>query len=253
MEIVPPCKSCYPDSMRPTTVTSLEPYEDANGNHIDYDGPGLSSVSITFRGKNAVLQVDPNAFASRLIIDFNGDNGRLKIGSNSHHWSFAAAIRVGQDSVVTIGDDVSSTAGVIISAVEGTRLTIGNDVMFASANQVRADDAHPIFDVRTGKRINVAQDIRIRNHVWFAWGAIALGGAEIGDGSVLGMNSLLNSAVPNNCVIVGSPARVVRRDIAWERPHLGLTPPFYKMDASTIKTHLDYWNLTQEGASDGVD
>ena len=25
--------------MRPTTVTSLEPYEDANGNHIDYDGP----------------------------------------------------------------------------------------------------------------------------------------------------------------------------------------------------------------------
>lgn len=235
--------------MSTTTVTSLEPYEDANGNRIEYDGPGISPVSVTFRGRNATLKVASDAFASRLIIDFNGNNGHLDIGPNSHHWSFAAAIRVGQDSVVTVGDDVSSTAGVIISAVEGTRLTIGNDVMFASANQVRTDDAHPIFDVRTMQRVNIAQDIKIGNHVWFAWGAIALGGAEIGDGSVLGMNSLLNSSVPNNCIAAGTPARVVRRDIAWERPHLGLTPPFYKMDASTIRTHPEYWNLTQDPSS----
>jgi hypothetical protein len=48
-----------------------------------------------------------------------------------------------------------------MSATEGTTIVIGDDVMFASHNQVRADDAHPIFDVRTGQRVNVSKSIEI--------------------------------------------------------------------------------------------
>ncbi|MDU0347377.1 glycosyltransferase 61 family protein [Actinomyces sp. MRS3W] len=184
-----------------------------------------------------------------LAIDFNGDNGVFSIGSNPLKRSFSASVRIGQDSTVVVGSGVSSTAGVVISAVEGSKVSIGDDVMFASENQIRADDGHPIFDVKTGVRVNQSQDIVIGAHVWFAWGAVALGGAEVGSGSVVGMRAIVTGAVPNNCVAVGAPARVVRRDVAWERPHLGLEEPFYKLVSTTIDIDERYWNLTR-GADD---
>lgn len=161
-------------------------------------------------------------------------------------------IRVGQDSAVIIGADVTSTGSCVVSAVEGSTVEFGDDVMIASQNQVRADDGHPIFDVRSGKRVNPAKNIRIGNHVWLAGGAVALGGADIGDGSVIGFGSLVNGRLPNNCVAVGTPARVVRRDIAWERPHLSFVAPPYKPDSSSIPVTEEYWRLTEEPESTSV-
>jgi hypothetical protein len=137
---------------------------------------------------------------------------------------------------------------VSISACEGTTVRIGDDVMFASDNQVRADDGHPIFDVRSGKRVNTSRSIEIGDHVWLGRGATVLGGSRIGSGSVVGYGSIVTGKVPNNVVAAGSPARIVRRDTAWERPHLSLAPPFYKPDASTVEK-TGYWNLTEDDSS----
>src|SRR5699024_10986885 len=128
--------------------------------------------------------------------------------------------------------------------VEGTKIHIGNDVMFASDNELRADDGHPIFDVRTGARVNVSSSITIGNHVWLARRAVLLGGAAVGDGSVVGYGAVVTRQFANNVVVAGVPAREVRRDVAWERPHLSLTPPFYKPDASTVTRSEEFWNLT---------
>lgn len=43
-------------------------------------------------------------------------------------------------------------------------------------------------------------------------GAIVLGDITIGDNSVVGAGSVVLKSVPPNCVVVGVPARVVRRD-----------------------------------------
>jgi acetyltransferase-like isoleucine patch superfamily enzyme len=158
--------------------------------------------------------------------------------------AFSAAIRIGQDSTVRIGRNVSSTSTVAMSATEGTTIVIGEDVMFASENQVRADDGHPIFDVRTGQRVNVSKSIRIGAHVWLGRMAVVLGGARIGSGTVIGYGSIVTGRIPNNCVAAGVPARVVRRDIAWERPHLSLVRPFYKPDATSVVKSA-YWQLTE--------
>ena len=139
---------------------------------------------------------------------------------------------------------MSCTSVVAFSATEGTTVRVGDDVMFASENQVRADDGHPIFDVASGERVNVSRSITIGNHVWLARAAIVLGGVAIGDGTVIGYGSIVTKRVPNNCVAAGVPARVVRRDIAWERPHLSLTKPYYKPDSSTVEKS-PYWNLTE--------
>lgn len=226
-------------------VTTLTDYCDDRGNKIIHGAanPTAAKIAINFRGSHNTMIVSPQARISWLQVEFDCSNATLEIGPHGKVPAFMGWIRLGQDATVRIGANVSTTKTCTITAVEGATVTIGDDVMIASENELRTDDAHPIFDVTTGQRINPAQDITIGNHVWIAKRAVLLGGASIGDGSVLGFGSILKGRVPNNCVAAGTPARVVRENIAWERPHLSLTPPYYKPDASTV-TKTGYWSLT---------
>ena len=229
-------------------------YEDDRGNRIEFAGVIDKAVSVTFRGSGNVAALSESVRLGTVNIVFDADNGRLEIGGGRVGNSVLVAdIRVGQDSSVLIGSKVTSTSKVIMSAAEGTTITIGDDVMFSTGNQVRADDGHPIFDVRTGKRVNHSRDITIGPHVWVGWNAAVLAGSAIGAGSVVALGAVVRGRdFPNNCVVAGVPARVIRKDIAWERPHTSLSRPYYKPDASTVRKSR-YWNLTRiDSAESGV-
>jgi len=231
-------------------VTIFAPYRDERGNSIRIPGfrtagpVRAESFRVNFRGSNNRLVVELPVRFGKVNIDFDCDNGRVRIGASRDVPALSVAIRVGQDSKVRVGRNVSCTDTIAMSATEGTTIAIGDDVMFASENQLRADDGHPIFDVRTGERVNVSKSIRIADHVWLGRYATVLGGARIGSGSVVGYGSIVTRRIPNNCIAAGVPARVIRRDVAWERPHLSLVEPFYKPNASTI-TKSPYWALTK--------
>ncbi|MDK1359315.1 acyltransferase [Arthrobacter sp. zg-Y1219] len=230
------------------SVMRLAIYKDDRGNEITYTGLVDENINIVFRGSNNKLIVSASARIVLLHVQFDCDNGHFAIGSSKGGGVIKIHSRVGQDAAITVGNNVSMTGNVYISSVEGSSVVIGDDVMFASGIQVRADDAHPIFDVSSGERINVTEDIVIGSHVWVGNNSSILGGADIRDGSVIGLGSVVKGKVPNNCIAVGAPARVVRRDIAWERPHLSLVKPFYKPDSSTVKKSA-FWNYTEETES----
>lgn len=232
------------------TLTRLEPYSDVAGNEVRYAGAPIDGVRIKFSGARNRLVVSRHARLGTLRIDFDNDDGLVRVGASRGVPAFSAAIRVGQDSKVVIGSNVSATSAVAMSAVEGTTIRIGDDVMLASDNELRADDGHPIFDVRTGKRVNVSRSIVVGDHVWLARRAVCLGGARVGPGSVVGYGAIVTGQFPNNVVLAGVPARIVRRDVAWERPHLSLRPPYYKPDASTVDVTEGAWNLTVEEAAE---
>lgn len=235
-----------------THLSSLAPYVDERGNEVVGAAAVAGDVAITFRGSNNRLVVHPQARFRLLHAVFDCSEGTLVIGKAGKHGNASWSVRVGQDATVAIGDKVTTTGRIAVSAVEGARISIGDDVMIASDIQIRGDDGHPIFDVRTGKRVNPARDITIGDHVWIGLGSSVLGGADIGTGSVIGTRSVVTGAVPNNCVAVGSPARVVRRDIAWERPHLSFDRPPYKPEVSVLRRKTTrYWNLTQDAPPPG--
>jgi acetyltransferase-like isoleucine patch superfamily enzyme len=225
-------------------VRELQAYSDERGNRIEYDGPNVHGVNVKFTGANNILSVSETVRLNGLNVDFDCDGGRVSLGGSSGP-RFSAAIRVGEESLVRIGHNVSSTTPVAISAAEATTISIGDDVMIATDVQIRADDGHPIFDVHSGRRVNVSRCITIEDHVWLGFRAAVLGGVTIGEGSVVGMYSVVTRSLPNNVVAVGMPAKIVRRDIAWERPHLTLTEPYLKPDASVV-TRSPYWNVTQD-------
>lgn len=228
------------------TLKKITAYEDENGNRIEYAGsaPIDTSINVLFRGRNNVLTVSDAARIQRLYLRFDAHNGRCRIGASTGVAALKAGIRVGQDSEVLLGDNVSTTSSVDISAVEGASVTLGNDVMIAIGVRIRSDDGHPIFDVNDGKRVNVSRSIEVGNHVWLGIDSLLLGGAKIGDGSVVGARALVTQEFPNNCVVAGVPAKMIRKDIAWERPHLSVVPPYYKPDASTVNKS-EYWGHTE--------
>ncbi|MHA7145425.1 acyltransferase [Arthrobacter sp. TmT3-37] len=225
-------------------LTTLKNYSDERGNRITSEKQISDKIRITFNGSNNTVRISPDANIGSLTIQFDRDNASFEIGAG-RNGKFSAWVMLGEDSGVKVGNDVSSNGPCVITAAEGASVTIGDDSMLAMENEIRADDSHPIFDVHTGKRANQSQSISIGEHVWLAKRAIVLAGSSIGSGSVLGFGAILAGKIPNNCVAVGVPARAVRRDVAWERPHLIVQPPAYKPDSSVIKT-TRWWDLTND-------
>lgn len=130
---------------------------------------------------------------------------------------------VGNDATLTIGDDCSINGNSKIAVLEHTEMKIGNDCMFSHDIAFYTNDAHSIFDVETGENINSTQKInsqrkiKIGNHVWIGARSIVLYNTDIGDGSIIGAGCVVKNKIPNNCIAVGTPARVIKCNIVWSR------------------------------------
>lgn len=211
----------------------------------------LHNVMCDMSGKNNRLIIQPNARISNLVIQFPSDNALIVIGNKSN---LRGKIRAGYKSKILIGDGVTVTTTMQIFAAEQTEIIIGDDTMFATNNIVRSDDAHAIFDVVSGKRINPSRSITIGAHVWLADDAVVLPGAQIGAGSVIGLRAVVKGTIPNNCVAVGMPAKVTRTNIAWERPNVAYTEPWIRSNAheQNIDKTIHYWKETNENAEINV-
>ncbi|MFJ7261241.1 acyltransferase [Streptomyces globosus] len=227
----------------------LERYKDDQGNQIVYDGETReNNIDIRFEGSNNTLTVSPEAYVRDLSVAFWGDNGQIEIGPTTTKWlGLRFELRCGHESSIWIGENVDCAGPIFVSAAEGVSVTIGNETILGENLEVRGDDTHPIYDVRTGKRVNPSQSIVVGEHVWIAKHTVVMGGVSIGNGSVIGLGSIVTSSIPNNCVAVGSPARVVRRDVAWERPWVLPRQPNEQYPRVGEKTER-YWNLTDDAA-----
>ena len=166
-------------------------YEDDWKNIIWFDKTISDNITIYFRGEHNVLTIEKDVAVIHLQILF-GSYGSCSIGARTE----------------LLGDNFF---------VSGAKLVIGRDCLFAANVTLRTHDGHHIFDLFTKKGINVPQDIVIGNQVWIAYGATLLGGARIGNGSVIGAGSITSSEFGDHTVIAGSPAKIIRENICWSK------------------------------------
>lgn len=69
---------------------------------------------------------------------------------------------------------------------------------------------HPL-DAIARRCEETARPIVIGDDVWIGGGAIVLAGVTVGDRSVIGAGSVVTRDVPSDVVVVGNPAKIVRR------------------------------------------
>jgi len=162
------------------------------------------------------VDISENNCIDDLRITFRGNHNTVKIGRGCSFYRSNSIFIQGDGNAVVIGDDVTFDQNVSIVCCEGTRVEIGSDCIFANGVRIRTSDQHGIYD-RDGNRVNPAKDVRIGNHVWCGASVIVIKGVTIGDGAVVGINSMVLKDVPANAVVVGSPARVSRSNVRWEK------------------------------------
>ncbi len=83
----------------------------------------------------------------------------------------------------------------------GDNVFIGHSVIIATLNH----------DLKIENRISMfAQKVKIGNNVWVGSGVNILPGITIGDGSVIGMGAVVTKDVPENVIVAGNPAKVIK-------------------------------------------
>lgn len=88
-------------------------------------------------------------------------------------------------------------------------IIIGNQANIAP--KVGMYTAQPVPDPQKRKQnLMIAQPIVIKNNVWIGGNACILGGVTIGNNVIIGAGSIVNHDIPDNAVVVGNPARVIR-------------------------------------------
>lgn len=111
---------------------------------------------------------------------------------------------------IVIGDRARIGAGTSLWAGPGEgRIVIGPDALFApnvmlTAASYRFNDGHPV----TEQPMKEA-DIVLGRDVWIGYGAVLLPGTTVGDGAIIGANTLVRGAVPENAIMAGNPAQQI--------------------------------------------
>lgn len=149
-----------------------------------------------------------------LLILVEGSRNRVVVGEGV---TWSGIIRVtGDDLLVEIGDR-SDGKRVAITAY-GASVRIGQDCLFARDIALRTSDIHPILDIETGIRLNAPADVTVGDRVWIGLESALLKGASVASDTVVGMRTLVTRRFEEeHCVLAGSPARIVRRHVAWTR------------------------------------
>ena len=173
-----------------------------NDNHVLLDGVRFVKSSITLVGDGNRFEIAPTSDPIREAQFWVGDGGSISIGKN-----FGP-----QERLKVVVDNDADTKH---------RLVIGNDVLTAVDTVIRTSDGHSIVDPLTGRPVNEPQDVTIGNHVWIGTRSTILKGSVLPDGCVVGANSLVNRKfTEEKLLLVGSPARILRRNVCWDaRPY----------------------------------
>lgn len=151
---------------------------------------------------------------SKIIRPTIEGNKRISIGSNvyinSYGWLACVPLTGNKDCFLSIGDGTYVGRFCHFYATKG--ITIGNKVLIADKVYL-ADNLHgfenitmPVID----QPVRQTKEVVIGDGAWLGENVCVIG-AAVGKQSVIGANSVVTHDIPDYCVAVGSPAKIIKR------------------------------------------
>jgi acetyltransferase-like isoleucine patch superfamily enzyme len=166
-------------------------------------------------------------------------NGRVVIGNSNPQSAIVslqkANIYVGNKASICFGKSISIGPGVNLIVKDHARLTIGNNTYFTSDMHVEAvneitigddcaiswgvtiiDSDHHAIIYEKKRSVSGQEQVRIGNKVWIGCNVTILKNTVIGNNCVVAANSLVTGVFPDNCLIGGNPARIIKQEVSWK-------------------------------------
>lgn len=192
-----------------------------------------------FHIKGVKFFIGETTLIHKMKVSSSDNNNRIIIGNNCrlNHVSFKLSgngniIEIGNDvslnnidfhtenneNVIKIGNNTTVHGKTEISAIEGSKVLVGEDCMFSRDIYISTGDGHSIINDK-GIRTNSSKDIYIKNHVWIGTQTIIHKGTIIGNNSIVGAGSICISKYSgeDNVIYAGNPAQIIKRNIDWKR------------------------------------
>ena len=134
-----------------------------------------------------------NATLSELFGNRLGENSRVMPGLTVVR---ANNVHIGKNVVIMNNCLMMSAGGITI-----------DDNALVAANAQLISNNHDLEE----HMIITCKPIHLKRNCWIGAGATILPGVTVGENSVVGAGSVVTKDIPDNCIAVGSPARVVKK------------------------------------------
>ena len=110
------------------------------------------------------------------------------------------------------------------------KVEIGDNVLIASKCFI-SDTNHGVYkgdnqdspETPPNKRKLVSKPVKIGNNVWIGENVVILSGAEIGDGCIIGANSVVSGKIEDNTIAAGVPSKPIKKwnGTEWKKTYKG--------------------------------
>ncbi len=162
--------------------------------YLALDPPAINTTRIELL-ENAELILEQNIIILSGSYISGSHNAKIQIGQNSY---ISQEVIINSRHLVQIGKNVLIGYQVIMMDYDAHTI-------------IYSDDQEPDNQSKRGKAIIIG------DNVWIGARVTILKGVTIGSGSIIGANSCVVSDIPANTIAVGSPAKVVRNNVVWQR------------------------------------
>lgn len=135
------------------------------------------------------------------------------------HLEFQGPIRIGYGSDVEVfrnaelnfGSD--SGGNIALTIICGDKIHIGSHTFWGREVSIRDTNGGHVIAQQGFKNTN---PVTIGDFVWLCSECKIMAGVKVGDGTVVGSNSVVISPLPARVLVSGSPAQIIDTDISWK-------------------------------------
>ena len=133
-----------------------------------------------------------NVLLKELFGDNLGESSRLNAPI---FVNIAKNVKIGKNVVIMNGFQCMSAGGLVIE-----------DGVMISLNCTIATNNHDVYD----RAVITCKPVRIKKNAWLGVNVTILPGVTIGENAVVGAGAVVTKDVPDNAVVVGTPAKIIK-------------------------------------------
>jgi acetyltransferase-like isoleucine patch superfamily enzyme len=193
------------------TVLCLSIIKNVSNNHIKIFDTHISRSKIETIGLDNGVEI-LNSKVINADINIKGNGNKLLItDSNIYRMNI---VLFGENCIISIEGHTIINGIRIVNVGKGNDIKIGKNCLFSDHIEIYGSDTHSIYDNK-GNCVNPERGIAIGDNVWIGAHVKILKGVTIGEGAVVGMDSMVTKDIAPHTLVAGNPIKVIKENINW--------------------------------------